>query len=107
MLRFYALPAEHRVIVTSNDVKKETGKYLTRVFGGDCHAQVSDGERNLPRTTESGSLRKYFTRTFCGERHARGSDGLRSPPPAEPCTYKCTDLVASTLRLSLHTPRPS
>ena len=44
-LRFFAPPAEHRVVVTSADVKAATGgKYYTRVFGGgDVFASESDG----------------------------------------------------------------
>ena len=44
-LRFFAPPAEHRVVVTSADVKAATGgKYYTRVFGGgDVFASEADG----------------------------------------------------------------
>ena len=45
MLRFYPVPPEHRVVVTSTDVKAATGKYFVRLFGGESHAKVSDGAR--------------------------------------------------------------
>ena len=42
MLRFHLLPSEHRVVVTTAAVKKETGHYYERVYGGDSHAVVWD-----------------------------------------------------------------
>ena len=44
VLRFHALPAEHRVMVTPADVKARTGRYYVRVFGGDAFAKTSDGD---------------------------------------------------------------
>merc|ERR1711971_1390879 len=41
-LRFFRPPAEHRVMVTSQDVLKAAGQYYVRVFGGDSHARASD-----------------------------------------------------------------
>tara|TARA_B100000795_G_scaffold150414_1_gene112630 strand:+ start:715 stop:873 length:159 start_codon:yes stop_codon:yes gene_type:complete len=45
MLRFYLLPAEHRIVVTPAAVKAATGHYYVRVYGGDTRAKVSDGAR--------------------------------------------------------------
>ena len=46
MLRFYLLPAEHRIVVTPAAVKAATGHYYVRVYGGgDTHAKVWDGAR--------------------------------------------------------------
>ena len=45
MLRFYLLPAEHRIVVTPAAVKAVTGHYYVRVYGGDTRAKVSDGAR--------------------------------------------------------------
>lgn len=42
-VRFHKLPPEHRVIVTSNDVRARTGKYYERIFGGEHFARESDG----------------------------------------------------------------
>ncbi|CAK0855145.1 unnamed protein product [Prorocentrum cordatum] len=45
VLRFLRLPVEHRVLVTSQDVKEKTGKYYVRLFGQghEAHAEESDG----------------------------------------------------------------
>jgi len=43
ILRFHKLPSEHRVMVTPSDVRRATGKYYVRVFGGDSFAKESDG----------------------------------------------------------------
>merc|ERR1719245_2798726 len=40
---FFRPPPEHRVIVTSNDVRQLTGKYYVRNFGGASFATESDG----------------------------------------------------------------
>ena len=46
VLRFHLLPPEHRVVVTPAAVKKKTGHYYERVYGGgDKHAEVWDGAR--------------------------------------------------------------
>ena len=44
LLRFHLLPPEHRVVVTPAAVKKATGIYYERVYGGgdDKHAEVWD-----------------------------------------------------------------
>ena len=43
-LRFHLLPPEHRVVVTPAAVKKATGIYYARIYGGgDKHAVVWDG----------------------------------------------------------------
>ena len=45
-LRFHLLPPEHRVVLTPAAVKKATGHYYERVYGGgDTHAVVWDGVR--------------------------------------------------------------
>ena len=43
MLRFYPVPPEHLVVVTSAGVKAATGKYFVRDFGDESYAKVSDG----------------------------------------------------------------
>lgn len=43
VLRFHQLPAEHRTVVTSSDVRRRTGRYYVRNFGGSSHACESDG----------------------------------------------------------------
>ena len=43
-IRFYKLPAEHRVVVTAADVKAATGRYFVRTFGAEYHAKSSDGK---------------------------------------------------------------
>ena len=56
MLRFHLLPPEHRVVVTPTAVKKATGIYYERVYGGgETHAVVWDGAR-LPS-----SMYMFFT----------------------------------------------
>jgi len=42
-LRFHALPLEHRIIVTSNDVRAKTATYCVRSFGGGEYARKSEG----------------------------------------------------------------
>jgi len=46
-LRFWQPPPEHRVLVTSQEVKERTGRYYVRLFGKDAskgaHAIESDG----------------------------------------------------------------
>ena len=44
MLRFHMLPPEHRVVVPPAAVKKATGIYYERVYGGgdDKYAEVWD-----------------------------------------------------------------
>ena len=44
VLRFHLLPPEHRVVVTPAAVKKATGIYYERVYGGgdDKYAEVWD-----------------------------------------------------------------
>ncbi|CAK0813622.1 unnamed protein product [Prorocentrum cordatum] len=43
VLKFWKPPSEHRVLVTSADVRARTGKYYERVFGKGLYAMESDG----------------------------------------------------------------
>lgn len=42
-LSFFRPPVEHRIVVTSNDVIRQTGKYYVRNFGGGSFACESNG----------------------------------------------------------------
>ena len=55
-LRFSLLPPEHRVVVTSSDVKAATGgKYYLRTYdnSGGAYAKASDGKGCLLYTSPS------------------------------------------------------
>eukprot|EP00964_Phaeocystis_antarctica_P039813 scaffold22771_cov59-Phaeocystis_antarctica.AAC.2 len=46
ILRFHLLPSMHYVVVTPASVKKATGIYYERIFGGgDAYAKAWDGAR--------------------------------------------------------------
>ena len=55
-LRFHQVPPEHRVLVTSRDIIKATGRYYLRVFGEESYARASDG-----KGVSCGVTAKYIT----------------------------------------------
>lgn len=58
VLRFWQVPPEHRVIVTSNDVRALTGKYYVRCFGkGEDAFAVESDDKDL----FAGVAEKYIT----------------------------------------------
>ena len=81
-LRFYLLPPEHRVVVTSSDVKAATGgKYYLRTYdnSGGAYAKASDGKGLYcgvtdgfitPNLRESNIVMEYVS-----------ENSVRSPPP--------------------------
>jgi hypothetical protein len=84
-LRFYLLPPEHRVVVTSSDVKAATGgKYYLRTYdnSGGAYAKASDGKGLYcgvtdgfitPNLRESNIVMEYVS-----------ENSVRSPPPKKP-----------------------
>lgn len=59
VLRFFRTPAEHRVVVTSADVLRETKAYFVRSFNGPSHAMASD-DRSLFCSVQE----KYITPNY-------------------------------------------
>ena len=84
-LRFSLLPPEHRVVVTSSDVKAATGgKYYLRTYdnSGGAYAKASDGKGLYcgvtdgfitPNLRESNIVMEYVS-----------ENSVRSPPPKKP-----------------------
>lgn len=84
LLRFYELPAEHRVVVTPADVRAATGAYYVRVLGRDDpneHARASDGSGLLcgvadklvtPNLHEKNLAVEYRTYPVSRRRRKRG-----------------------------------
>ena len=39
ILHFYKRPSKHRIVITSDDILKKTGRYYVRIYGGKHHAK--------------------------------------------------------------------
>ena len=55
-VHFLALPEEHRVLIMAEDVRKKTGKYFTRCFGGSVYAEEASTSELFCAVTQ-----KYIT----------------------------------------------
>ena len=85
-LRFYLLPPEHRVVVTSSDVKAATGgKYYLRTYdnSGGAYAKASDGKGLYCGVTD-GFITPNLRESNIVMREYVPENSVRSPPPKKP-----------------------